>query len=150
MRIIAASTLALLVAVAGCTVVDFGPDTQDGPITGGLVSTPPSPSNQKIVVSVTGASLGALLSSQAKKTLNKRDREKIDNAAERSFRDGERVEWRNDKTGRKGAIQPGKPYRTTSGDLCRDFTNTIRYQDREDIVTGTACKNENGSWQIVN
>lgn len=150
MRIFAAAMLAVLVAMTGCSVLDFGPIDQDGPVTGGLVSQPSNSGNEKIVVSVTGASIGALLSSRAKEALNKRDRETVDNAAERAFRDGERVEWNNGESGRRGYVQPGRPYKTTSGDLCRDFTNTILYKSREDIVTGTACKTEDGSWQIVN
>lgn len=149
MRKLAAATLVVLVAVTGCTVMDFGSSDQTGSISGGLVNTPSSASNQKIVVSVTGASLGSLLSARVKEKLNQRDRENVDSAADRSFRKGERVEWSNQKTGRRGYVQPGRIYKATSGNLCRDFTNTILYKDREDVVNGTACQNEDGTWQIV-
>jgi len=150
MRKFTAATLVGLVAVTGCTVMDFGSADRTGSISGGLVDTPSSSSNQKIVVSVTGASLGSLLSARVKEKLNQRDRENVDSAADRSFREGKRVEWSNPKSGRRGFVQPGRIYKATSGTLCRDFTNTILHRGREDVVTGKACQNEDGTWQIVN
>lgn len=150
MRNFSVVTILVLVAITGCTVVDFGPGDQNGPVTGSLATSPSQPRNENIVVSVTGASLGNLLSARVKEKLNQRDRENVDNAADRSFREGKRTEWANSQSGRHGYIEPGRVYKTASGELCRDFTNTILYKGREDVVSGRACQGEDGTWRIVN
>lgn len=58
--------------------------------------------------------------------------------------------WNNPKTGNGGAVTPTAKTARHAGQLCRDFKETITLKDgRSETVSGRACKNADGSWNVV-
>ena len=55
----------------------------------------------------------------------------------------------NPDTGHYGTVTPLSDYRDASGRYCREFRQTITVDGRVETETGTACRNSDGSWQIV-
>jgi len=47
-------------------------------------------------------------------------------------------------------MTPTRTYQTASGSYCREFTQTIVVGGRTEEGYGTACRQPDGSWQIVN
>ena len=64
-------------------------------------------------------------------------------------RTGEASTWRNPDTGHSGTIIPTSTYMTRNNTPCREFTQIIRTYEGTDEVTGTACRQSDGSWKIV-
>jgi surface antigen len=62
---------------------------------------------------------------------------------------GERYEWRNQYSGNYGYVQP-TGYTEYSGYRdCREFTQVIYINGRQEQAYGVACRQPDGSWRIV-
>jgi surface antigen len=64
-------------------------------------------------------------------------------------RTGEASTWRNPDTGHSGTIIPTKTYMADNETPCREFTQIIRTGEGVEEVTGTACRQSDGTWKIV-
>lgn len=58
-------------------------------------------------------------------------------------------EWVNPDTGRSGAVTPMRTYQNAEGQPCREFTTTIIIGGEEEQGYGTACRQPDGSWELV-
>jgi surface antigen len=61
----------------------------------------------------------------------------------------QRTEWQNPYTGNYGYVTPGEWYDDGYGNDCREFEQTIFIDGRRQLATGTACRQPDGSWEIV-
>jgi surface antigen len=59
------------------------------------------------------------------------------------------AEWVNPDSGRSGAVTPTRTFENAQGQPCREFTTTIIIGGKEEQGYGTACRQPDGSWQIV-
>lgn len=57
--------------------------------------------------------------------------------------------WVNPDTGHSGAVQPTRTYVQADGTPCREFTQTISVDGEQERINATACRQADGSWQIV-
>jgi|GEM_PF-836779 len=57
--------------------------------------------------------------------------------------------WVNPDTGRSGSVVPVETYTNELGQPCREFITTIVIGGREEQGYGTACRQPDGTWQIV-
>ena len=62
---------------------------------------------------------------------------------------GKTVPWQNPDSGHAGSITPTKTYQDGSGKYCREYTQTVKIGNKEEKAYGTACRQEDGHWQIV-
>lgn len=58
-------------------------------------------------------------------------------------------DWLNPDTGRSGAVVPVRTFENAQGQPCREFISTITIGGKEEQGYGTACRQPDGSWQIV-
>jgi surface antigen len=58
-------------------------------------------------------------------------------------------EWVNPDTGRSGAVVPVRTFENAQRQPCREFITTIIIGGKEEQGYGTACRQPDGSWQIV-
>lgn len=58
-------------------------------------------------------------------------------------------EWVNPDTGRAGVVAPTRTFNNNQGQPCREFIKTIIIGEKEEQGYGTACRQPDGSWQIV-
>ena len=49
----------------------------------------------------------------------------------------------------RGYVEPEGQYRDARGRTCRNYTQTIYINGRRQTAEGTACRNRDGSWRIV-
>lgn len=59
------------------------------------------------------------------------------------------ADWVNPDRGTSGAVVPLRTFADTQGRPCREFITTIIIGGREEQGYGTACRQPDGSWQIV-
>jgi surface antigen len=96
--------------------------------------------------------LGGLLGAGVGEYLNQRDRRYMADTtydALENARTGQARAWSNPDTGHSGAITPVETYATAEGRNCREFRQTVKIDGREESAYGTACRQPDGSWHIV-
>lgn len=106
----------------------------------------------KIVASVAGAMLGAWAGSKIVQGMNAQDRGYYEGASTRaaSAPVGQQITWYNPDTGNKGTITPTREGRTSDGAACREYQQTVTIGGKTEKAYGTACKQPDGSWKIMN
>lgn len=62
---------------------------------------------------------------------------------------GQPVTWRDDKSGHGGTVIAAQPYRVGSQD-CRPYSHVVNAGGPARSVRGTACRNTDGSWTLLN
>jgi surface antigen len=100
-----------------------------------------------------GAILGAMAGSAIGKALDEHDRMMLAQAQQQSFeysRSGERTVWNNPDTGHNGYVVPQPAYQNDNGQYCREYTQEITVGGKTEEGYGTACRQPDGSWKIMN
>jgi len=100
-----------------------------------------------------GALLGAIIGNQIGAGLDEQDRRLAELTSQRALEaspSGNSVEWRNPDNGHSGSVTPSKAYRASSGKYCREYTQTINVGGKQQSAYGTACREPDGTWQVVN
>lgn len=59
------------------------------------------------------------------------------------------AEWVNPDNGTAGQVVPVRTFTGSQGEPCREFITTIIIGGREEQGYGTACRQPDGSWQII-
>ena len=148
-----ALVLLLTTALAACVGPAMpGPKTQLGAATGaaagGLLG---AAAGGKTTGILAGVLLGGLAGGAIGSALDAADREYAVNnsyyALERTPA-GTTSTWRNPDSGNSGSVTPTHTYETDAG-YCREFEQTIRVGGRTERGYGTACRQPDGSWRIV-
>ncbi len=57
--------------------------------------------------------------------------------------------WRNPDSGHSGTITPISTYQAANGRYCREYRETIDIDGQRQQAHGTACREPDGSWRIV-
>lgn len=137
--------------VAGCQ----SPTREDtgrvvGGVLGGILgaqvkSDSRSKRNLAIII---GTLAGAYIGGAIGRDMDEGDRYRAHDALEYN-RTAEPARWTNPDTGRDWEVTPTHTYRAADGALCRDFTTTMGYRGREEVVEGRACRQGDGRWRVV-
>ena len=99
-----------------------------------------------------GVILGGLLGGAIGSQLDAADQRYAAQAAQRALETipaGSSVPWHNPDSGHSGTITPTRTYRTASGQYCREYRQEIFVGGQRHQAYGTACRQPDGSWQIV-
>lgn len=105
----------------------------------------------RVVAAAVGAGLGALAGGYVGGQLDKADREAAERTCQlalESGRSGQKTEWRNPDNGTCVTIVPQQAYQSPQG-YCREFQQTIVVGGKPQQAYGTACRQPDGSWQII-
>ena len=126
--------------------------TGTGAIVGGLAGAQFGSGKGQLVGAGVGTLLGALVGSEIGLSLDKADLAYANRAQQNAYRApvGEPISWNNPETGNYGTVTPTREGRSTSGRYCREFSQTIYVEGRQQTGYGTACQNSDGTWQIAN
>lgn len=100
-----------------------------------------------------GTILGGLIGGAIGSGLDAQDRQYAQQAAHNAFEyvpSGASVPWHNPDSGHSGQYLPTRTYQTAEGRYCREYQQTVIIHGRQQSSYGTACRQPDGSWQIVN
>ena len=122
-----------------------------GAAVGGLAGSAIGSGTGQLLAVGAGALLGGLLGSQVGKSLDAKDEQYASTAVERAAVApvGETVSWRNPDSGNFGTVTPVRDAATEDGRACREYRTTINVDGKAEQGTGVACRNADGTWQIV-
>ena len=62
---------------------------------------------------------------------------------------GETITWNNPDSGHSGTVTPVRDGTSASGSYRREFQQTVTIGGQTEQAYGTACRQPDGSWQIV-
>lgn len=125
-----------------------GIGTVAGAVAGGLLGNTVGRGSGRVAATIAGAAVGGLLGGAIGSHLDAQDRQIAQNAQYNAFNTGRPTQWRGPQSGYYGTVTPGRPY-YQSGSYCREYTHTVNIGGRPERAYGTACRQPDGSWQIV-
>jgi surface antigen len=122
-----------------------------GAVIGGLLGSKVGGGSGQLWATGAGVLLGGLLGSEIGKSLDNADRAFAAQANQRAYSApvGETIKWNNPESGNYGTVTPVNDGYSSSGRYCREYQQTIYVGGQQETATGTACKNPDGTWDIV-
>ncbi|MBK1670666.1 hypothetical protein CKO28_21835 [Rhodovibrio sodomensis] len=123
-----------------------------GAVLGGVVGSQIGGGTGKLIATGAGAVIGALVGSEIGRRLSEGDEERLTRTTQETLENnptGESSTWENPDTGHRGTVTPTETYKTDSGRYCREFQQTIIVGGEAKDAYGTACRQPDGSWKIV-
>lgn len=126
--------------------------TLAGAVGGGIIGSNIGKGKGAIAGTIAGTLLGGALGHSVGSSLDNADRIAYEQASQRALetaQPGQSLPWSNPRSGNSGTITPKGYYRNASGDYCREYTQTIRVGGRTEQGYGTACREPDGTWRIV-
>jgi len=135
------------IAVGGCetppTKEQVG--TVSGAVVGGVVGSTIGGGTGRTVAIVAGTIAGAVIGGKIGAKMDEADRLKAAQALE-STPTGQSVAWKNPDTGDQYTFTPTKTEQTAAGP-CREFKVVGTVDGKPENVSGTACRQPDGSWK---
>jgi surface antigen len=123
-----------------------------GAAAGGLAGAQIGKGSGQLAATAAGVLLGGLLGSQAGASLDRADVAYASRTTQRTLEEvptGHASTWRNPDSGAAGTITPTRTYQTAGGQYCREFQQSITVGGKTEEGFGTACRQPDGSWRIV-
>ncbi len=153
-----ARTLTPLVALTfllGACVTDQGGKqvfgTLAGAAAGGFLGSKIGGGTGQLAAIAGGTLLGGLIGNQIGRTMDDVDRLQAGQALAdaQTAPIGETIQWNNPETGNYGTVTPMRGGYTADGAYCREFQQTVTVGNRAQEAYGTACRQPDGSWKMV-
>jgi surface antigen len=153
-RLIAVALLGT--SVAACSA-GTGPQqvggTAFGAAAGGLIGNAIGGSaGNRLAGTLVSAAVGGLIGNRIGAALDDEDNRRVYAAEMQALEagpSGAPVAWRNPDSGRYGNVVPGPAYQA-NGATCRQYTHTAYIDGRPQTERGTACRNPDRTWTMVN
>jgi surface antigen len=145
--IAAAACSALL--VFGCTTA---PTKQDqgviiGAIAGGILGHQVGGGTGQVLATMVGTVAGAMIGGSIGRQMDETDRLNTAAALE-NVRTGVPSAWVNPDTGYEYVVTPTNTYDSGTGP-CREYTLDATIGGKTEQIYGTACRQADGSWKVV-
>lgn len=121
---------------------------------GGLLGSQVGKGKGNIAAIIIGTMLGGAAGNQAGQSLDRADQLAAQQNANYSLNkvpSGNTTGWQSPDPQRRtsGTFTPTKTYQESSGRYCREYQQTITINGKTEQGYGTACRQPDGSWQIV-
>jgi len=124
-----------------------------GAAVGGLAGAQIGGGSGQLAATAVGALLGFFIGQEVGKSLDKADQlyaERTAGQALESSPSGQSSTWSNPDSGNSGTITPTRTSYSDSGQPCREYQQTVTIGGEIQQAYGTACRQEGGTWRIVN
>ncbi len=102
---------------------------------------------------IIGAVAGAYLGGQLGKKLDRADRQAMERTTQQSLTSspaGTTSKWTNPDSGNSGTVTPQQQFTSKDGKECREFQQTVTVEKQTQTAYGTACRQPDGTWKVVN
>lgn len=148
-----AIALVALTALAGCQTYGGpreGVGALGGAVAGGLIGSQIGDGTGQVLATVGGAVLGGLLGAELGRQLDRQAQQYFYQAqfqALEAGRPGAPIAWQS-PSGPRGQVVPSQPYQINAL-VCRDYTHTVYIDGQPEVLSGTACRQPDGSWRDV-
>ena len=155
--IVLAFSLASVAMLGGCvTDMEKNPKQTMGSILGAglgaLTGSQIGSGKGQMVAIATGALAGAWFGGEIGESLDKADQAYMKRNTQESLeysKSGATSSWSNPDSGNSGSVTPTKTFQKTDGRYCREFTQEIFIGGQKQTGYGRACRQPDGSWEII-
>ena len=123
-----------------------------GALLGGIVGSRFGKGGGKKAATILGAVAGGYAGNRYGESLDCQDKQYHSQTAHEALEfqpAGRPSSWKNPDSGHAGTITPIKTWQRETGQFCRDYTQSIVIDGKVEEATGTACRDDEGAWQIV-
>ena len=127
--------------------------TGAGALVGGILGSKVGGGSGRLWATGAGALLGAFAGSSIGKSLDQADMAYHQQAVEQAETGplNKTVDWNNAESGHSGSVTPIREGHVQgSGQLCREYKQTINIDGKSQTAVGTACQNSDGTWTLQN
>jgi len=156
---------AALTLLAGCTQPNGAPNagimnggginkqdigTLGGAVGGGLLGSQIGGGKGRLFATGLGVLAGGLIGNQIGKSLDDGDRAIAEQKTQKALetgQSGQALPWQGQNA--SGTVTPGPVSQNSNGQYCREYTQKINVGGQTKSGYGTACRQPDGSWQIV-
>ena len=124
-----------------------------GAVGGGLLGSQVGGGKGRLVAVGIGAVAGSMLGRSVGADLDELDRMKAAKTTQDSLeygKTGTTSTWSNPDSGNSGSVTPSRSYQTTEDQPCREYTSTVTIDGKTEEAVGTACREPDGTWRIIN
>jgi len=120
-----------------------------GAVAGGVAGYQVGKGHGKTAAVVGGTIIGALIGGSIGRSMDSVDQNCVGQILEHAA-PSEPIVWQNPQSEGQYQVIPQQPYQDQGGRYCREYqtTGTVGGQTRQ--MYGTACRQPDGSWQVVN
>lgn len=152
-RLVAGALAGGLALGAGCASQDEDDfDKADagqiiGGVAGAAAGSQIGEGSGQTVATVAGALVGAVLGERVGARMDEDDREYTAEVLEEN-RTGETSSWENPDTGAEYQVTPTDTFER-SGRPCREFEFRVETEDGSETEERTACRDEDGTWEVL-
>lgn len=156
-KIILMAAIIVSVGLAGCeSMQGYGTKqtvgTAGGAVVGGILASNVGKGKGQLWATGAGALVGALLGSEIGKSLDRADMQYAQTATQQAYTSpvGQPISWNNPESGHYGTVTPVREGSDAyTGNVCREYQQTIYVGGQQESAYGTACQQSDGSWKIV-
>ncbi len=141
-------SMATLLLLTGCNPSKQDIGTIVGAGSGAFIGSQIGGGTGQLAAVAIGALLGGYIGSSIGQDMDELDKYKTQQVLE-SSPTGSTVAWNNPDTDVDYSVTPTRTYESDSGP-CRDYTTEAVIEGRAEIVHGTACRSDDGSWHATN
>lgn len=123
-----------------------------GVLVGGVLGNQVGGGRGQILATGAGMVAGAMIGASVGAKMDEVDRQKMAQAHGHAFEYGgvgEATEWKNPDSGNSGSVTPTRTYQRSDGQYCREYQQEIIIDGKVERGYGTACRQPDGSWQIM-
>lgn len=144
-------TVGVVLALASCTTPPTKEDagTVLGGIGGGVIGSAIGGGKGRTAAIIGGTLIGALIGRQIGKSIDTTDELRAQQVLETN-RTGQTSTWVNPDTHNTVAVTPTRTYQEPSGQYCREYQTEVIVGGQNERAYGTACRQPDGSWKIIN
>jgi surface antigen len=153
-RLLGAALASSLLLGTGCASQDDEPvldESEAGQIIGGVAGAAAGSQvgggSGQTVATIAGALVGAVVGERIGARMEEDDRRAAAQVLEEN-RTGETSTWENPDTGNEFAVTPVETFERT-GRPCRQFEFRVETDRGSDVEERTACRNNDGSWEVL-
>jgi surface antigen len=119
-----------------------------GAVAGGILGAQVGKGRGRDAAMIAGAILGAVIGSSIGRSLDAQDEARAQQVLEYN-RTGQYTHWVNPDTGADITMAPTRTYEPGPGQYCREYQTTVVVGGKQEQAYGTACRQPDGSWKIM-
>ncbi len=124
-----------------------------GGVLGGIIGSNVGRGRGKGWATGIGAVLGALAGSEIGRQMDQQDLAYHQHAWDRAYDApmNDTISWNNPDNGHHGSVTPIREgHNSSTGGVCREYKQSIFIDGQAQTAVGTACRNPDGTWSMVN
>jgi surface antigen len=119
-----------------------------GGVAGGVAGSKIGKGDGRTAATIGGTIIGVIVGGSIGRTMDRIDQNCVGQILEHAP-DRERIVWTDHDNSSRYAVEPGRTFQQADGRYCREYTTSATIGGRAEQVYGTACRQPDGSWQLV-